>query len=96
MYTGEGKDKDPSESMYGLSCTNYISSYDIKKTYLDRLQYYRAYGSNSAVDQLKIFNTETADKRKTILKLKMCSENPFLQSSTSGDLWHKWQSAKQT
>jgi hypothetical protein len=52
-----------------------MNSYGIKETNPDALQHYGAYCSNSAVDQFKIFSTDTPDEKKTHPELKRFLRN---------------------
>jgi hypothetical protein len=97
MYIEEGKDKDLRQiNTWFWAVANYINSYGIKETDLDTLQYYGAYSNNSVVDQFKIFSTDIPDERYTIPVLKRCFETYFLLFTTLDNLWHKWESVKQT
>jgi hypothetical protein len=75
---------------------NNIKSFGMTTTYPDALQYERAYWSNSAVDQFKIFSTDIPDERKTIPEFKKCFKAYFLPSKSSDSLWHKWEFVKQS
>jgi hypothetical protein len=97
MYIGEGKDRDRQQinAWFG-AVVNYINCYGIKETDPDVLQYYGVYCSNSAADNFKIFSTDIPDERKIISELNKCFKTYFLPSTSSDDLWCKWESIKQT
>jgi hypothetical protein len=97
MYSGEGKDRDPLRiNSWFRAVGNYIKSFNITDSDPDALQYYGAYCKDSAADQFEIFCSDTENDTKTVPGLKKCFETYFLPSTSIDDLWHKWESIKQT
>jgi hypothetical protein len=75
---------------------NYIKGFNITDSIPDTLEYYRAYCKDSTADLFEIFCSDAENDTKTVPGLKKCFETYLLTSTSIDDLWHKWESIKQT